>query len=93
MSATIRAVWAAMAVNMNLYSRGFESCKVGLGRQAGSIEFFERFRDAFCLRTRKAALLQFFDHAVGIYHQALHRLSVYHASVRSQGNGRRQQAV
>ena len=68
MSATISAVWAAMAVNMNLYSRGFESCKVGLGRQAGSIEFFERFRDAFCLRTRKAALLQLFDHAVGVYH-------------------------
>ena len=62
----------------------FEVLEITFGGEAGSIEFFERFGDAFCLRTRKATLLQFLNDAVGVEHQGLHRLSVYQLIARWQ---------
>ena len=51
--------------------------EVRLGDEARCIQFFQRVRDPFGLGTRKAALFQIFDEAVGVEHQSLHRLSVY----------------
>jgi hypothetical protein len=41
------------------------------------------------LRARKASPFEFLDDAVGVYHQCLHRWSVYHSSFLRQGNERR----